>query len=221
MNRRLGCVVAAVAASLAGCAAPPRSPESPPAPLGGTVEELAAAIDADSKRSDHETDSKVRAELAADADRHATACLSREPQSAACLYGRAIAEGLEARAHPLRAGESLNAMLSSLGKAEAADPNYDQAGPARVRALVLIRAPGWPLGPGDAEAGVAAARRAAALRPQYPPNLLALAEALSKTGDPNGARDTYGRARAVAQALPASADRDGWLREADEGLRRQ
>jgi hypothetical protein len=215
---RLGCALVAV--SLAGCAAPPLSSEPPPAPVGGTVAELAAAIDADSKRSDHESDSRVRAELAADADRDAAACVSREPQSAACLYGRAIALGLEARAHPLRAGESLNAMLNSLGSAEAADPNYDQAGPARVRALVLIRAPGWPLGPGDAEAGLVAARRAATLRPQYPPNLLALAEALAKTGDSNGARENYERARTVAQALPASADRDGWLHEAEEALRR-
>jgi len=219
VNCRWGCAL--IATALAGCAALPKSSEPPPASVSGTVEELAGAIDADSKRSDHETDSKVRAELAADADRDATACLSREPQSAACLYGRAIAQGLEARAHPVRAAESLNAMLSSLSSAEAADPNYDQAGPARVRALVLIRAPGWPLGPGDVEAGLVAARRAAALRPQYPPNLLALAEALAKTGDSHGARENYQRARAVAQELPPSADRDAWVREADEAVRRE
>jgi Flp pilus assembly protein TadD len=66
-----------------------------------------------------------------------------------------------------------------------------------------------------------AARRAATLRPQYPPNFLALAEALAKTGDSNGARENYEHARALAQALPAGTDRDGWLREADEALRRQ
>ena len=88
-----------------------------------------------------------------------------------------------------------------------------------MRALVLIRAPGWPLGPGDAEAGLVAARRAVALRPQYPPNLLALAEALAKTGDASGARENYARARDAAQALPAAADRDEWLREADQALK--
>jgi hypothetical protein len=112
-------------------------------------------------------------------------------------------------------------MLDTLGRAESADPNYDEAGPARVRALVLTRAPGWPLGPGDAEAGLAAARRAVTLRPQYPPNLLALAEALSKTGDGNGARETYARARDAAQALPDAADRNEWLREAEQGLQRR
>ena len=92
--------------------------------------------------------------------------------------------------------------------------------PARVRALVLIRAPGWPLGPGDAEAGLAAARRAVTLRPIYPPNLLALAEALATTGDRSGARENYARAHEAALALPAAADRDEWLREADHGLQR-
>jgi hypothetical protein len=185
------------------------------------VEELAAAIAADAKGSDREPDAKIRAELAAEASRDAAACLAREPQAAACLYGRAIALGLEARAHPTRAGELLSAMLGSLADAEAVDPSYDEAGPARVRALVLIRAPGWPLGPGDAETGLVAARRAATLRPQYPPNLLALAEASAKTGDSNGARENYEHARALAQALPAGTDRDGWLREADEALLRQ
>ncbi|MGB9329639.1 MAG: hypothetical protein WCB10_02595 [Steroidobacteraceae bacterium] len=211
---------ALIALVVIGCTTSPRPAEPPRIPQPSTVEELAAAIAADAKRSDREPDAKLRTELAAEASRDAAACLAREPQAAACLYGRAIALGLEARAHPTRAGELLSAMLGSLADAEAVDPGYDEAGPARVRALVLIRAPGWPLGPGDAEAGLVAARRAATLRPQYPPNLLALAEALAKTGDSNGARENYEDARALAQALPAATDRDGWLREADEALRR-
>jgi hypothetical protein len=202
---------------VAACATRLRTTPTPRAEPS-SVAALAAAIDADAKRSDHEPDSKTRSELAAEADRDAQACLALEPQAAACLYARGIALGLEARAHPLRAGELLRMMLDSLTQAESADPNYDEAGPARVRALVLIRAPGWPLGPGDAEAGLVAARRAVALRPQYPPNLLALAEALSKTGDGNGARENYARARDAALAQPAAPDRDEWLRTADQGL---
>jgi hypothetical protein len=215
----MGCAL--IALVVVGCRTPPRPAEPPRIPKASTVEELAAAIGADAKRSDREPDAKIRAELAAEANNDAAACLGREPQAAACLYGHAIALGLEARAHPTRAGELLNAMLGSLADAEAVDPSYDEAGPERVRALVLIRAPGWPLGPGDAETGLVAARRAATLRPQYPPNLLALAEALAKTGDSNGARENYEHARALAQALPAGTDRDGWLREADEALLRQ
>jgi hypothetical protein len=208
---------------LEACATRPPSMPPPPAPGTETmsVAALATAIQRDSTRSDHEPDSKIRSELAADAGRDADACLAREPQAAACLYGHAIALGLEARVHPTRAGELLSSMLDALGRADAADPNYDEAGPARVRALVLIRAPGWPLGPGDTEAGLAAAHRAVSQRPLYPGNLLALAEALAKSGDGGGARENYARARDAALALPAGDDRDEWLREAEQGMQRR
>jgi len=215
--------------SVVGCATRPESPhqvtaplpQAPPGAEPSSVPALAAAIEADSRRSDRETDSKTRTELAADAGRDAQACLAREPEAAACLYGHAVALGLEAKAHPTRAGELLNGMLDALARAESADPAYDEAGPARVRALVLLRAPGWPLGPGDAEAGLAAARRAAALKPLYPPNLLALAEALAKNGDASGARENYGKAHDAALSLSGAEDRDEWLREADQGLQRK
>lgn len=218
MKRSVG--GALVALMLVGCGAPQRPAATRPIPTADSVEELAAAIAANAKRSDREPDSKIRGELAAAASGAADACLAREPQAAACLYGRAVALGLEARAHPTRAGALLETMLGSLASAEAADPDYDQAGPARVRALVLIRAPGWPLGPGDLEAGLVAAHRAVSLRPQYPPNQLALAEALGKTGDPSGARERYAQARAQALALPDTSERNDWVREADEALRR-
>ena len=181
--------------------------------------ELAQAIDADAKRSDHEPDPKIREQLAADAGRDADACLAKDPLAAACLFGRGVALGLGARAHPTHAGELLRSMLDALAKAETADAGYQEAGPARVRALVLIRAPSWPLGPGDIEAGVVAARRAVTLRPQYPANLLALAEALAKSGDADGAKLNYTRARDAALALSATGDREDWLRQAEQGLR--
>lgn len=206
--------------ALAACATHRAAPPVESAPLASTAA-LAAAIELDARQSEHEPDPKIRGELAARASRDAQACLALEPQAAACLYGRAIALGLNARAHPTQAGALLTEMLGMLTRAEAADAAYDEAGPARVRALVLIRAPGWPLGPGDPEAGLAAARRALALRPQYPPNLLALAEALAKTGDRSGAQETYAHARQAALALPAAADRDEWLREASQGQQRK
>lgn len=209
---------AALALLAAGCAAPPQRPQTPG--TAAPIERRIGAILADARRSEHEGDAAVRSGLAADAAMQAEACLAIEPQAAACLYGRALALGLEARAHPAHAGELLRRMLAELEAAEAADPVYDEAGPARVRALVLTRAPGWPLGPGDPAAGVIAARRAVGLRPRYPPNLLALAGALAKSADERGARAAYGQARDEALARPESGDRDAWLREADQGLRR-
>jgi hypothetical protein len=215
VKRLLGVVLAALL--LAACKAPLRPDKG--ASTSGTPEELAAAVARDSRRSDGESDSKIREQLASDAARNADACLALAPQAAACLYSHAVALGLQARAHPLHAADYLKSMLDALSGAEAAASDYDQAGPARVRALVLVRAPSWPLGPGDADAGLAAARRAVALKPQYPPNWLAQAEAQSKTGDLRGARESYSRARDLAQGLPPGPDRDDWLHEADQGLR--
>jgi hypothetical protein len=201
---------------LAACKAPLRPDTGISTP--GSVAQLAAAVAEDARRSDLETDPKIREQLASDAARSAGACVKQAPQDVACLYYHGIALGLEARAHPIQAGDYLKTMLEALKSAEAADPAYDHAGPARVQALVLVRAPGWPLGPGDPEAGLIAARRAVALNPGFPPNLLAEAEAQSKTGDPSGARETYTRARGAAEGLPPSPERDAWLREADQAL---
>jgi hypothetical protein len=189
---------------VAGCALPKRPTGPLPAAAPTSVEGLVAAIQSDAARSDKAPDGSARAQLADEASAYAQACLAKAPQDAGCLYGSGLAYGLGARAHPGSATESLKAMLDALAKADAADPNYDQAGPARVRAQVLLAAPGWPL------------------RPQYPPNLLVLGEALAKTGDAKGAHAAFAQARDAAQALPpANGDRDGWIREADQGLQRK
>jgi hypothetical protein len=211
--------IAAAALLLAGCKV--TAIRSPGASSTHSVDELAAAVAADARRSETETDSKIRDQLAADANRDAQACLDQAPQAAPCLYYHAIALGLDARAHPLHAGDSLKAMIESLSRADAVNPEFDQAGPARVKALVLVKAPAWPLGPGDPDAGLASARRAVSLRPQYPANVLALAEALAKTGDVSGARENYLHARDLALALPPSSDRDDWVRQADQALAKQ
>jgi tetratricopeptide (TPR) repeat protein len=209
---------------LTGCASterrPPLSPTlDVPSPAdSGTLDQYAAAIKANSDRSDHESDGKVRANLAAQSSSMADDCLALNAHAAPCQYSKALATGMEARAHPTQALGLLKSMLQNLDAAAATDPNYDKAGPSRVRALVLIRAPGWPLGPGDTDAGLEAARKAVLLQPDYPPNALALAEALSKAGDAKGAHEGYQHALDLAQAAPAGPERDGWVHDAGEGL---
>lgn len=220
--------VALVACVLGGCASLSRHPSTPvvSAPAAGaganagSIEQYAALIKANSELSDHEPDAKARAELATRSLSAADACLALNAQAAACQYGKAVATGMEARVHPTKAVGLINSMLQDLSAAESADPNYDRAGPSRVRALVLLRAPGWPLGPGDADAGLAAARKAVSLQPDYPANVLALAEALSKTGDGKGARDSYQHALELAQAMPAGPETSEWIRAAQDGLAR-
>ena len=214
-------MVTGLAALVAACAMPRRPTAPLPSSAPDTVEALASAIQSVATRSDHATDGDTRARLADQAMSYADRCMSMAAQDPACLYGRALALGLQARAHPTSANASLKAMLDALNKADTSDPNYDQAGPARVRALVLLRAPGWPLGPGDSEAALTSARRAVQLHPEFPPNQLALGEALAKAGDANGSRQAYERARDEANGYVANEDRDGWLREANQALSRK
>lgn len=198
---------------------PPRQAAAPVAiPKAEPLASIAHAIEADAKQSDAETNDKARAELALDATRRANDCIGRAPQAAACLYGSALALGLEARVHPTRAMGLLKEMLENLARAEEADAAFADAGPARVTAQVLLKAPGWPIGPGDADKALAAARRAALLKPDYPPNQLVLGQALEKAGDSSAAQEAYAHARRSALAMPASQDRIAWLKDANQGL---
>jgi len=208
-------VLAALA--LLACTVPPR-PSGQSAPPQGTSAQLAAGIALDARKIEQESNSGVRAELAAAARRAADACIAAAPQDVACVFGSAVAMGLEAKEHPTRAAALLTQMLATLARAEALDPFYENAGPARVQALVWIRAPGWPLGPGDPERGLAAAQRAAALRPEHPPNWLAVAEGQAKAGAVTEARASYARARETARKLPDSPERADWLKQAEQGL---
>jgi hypothetical protein len=170
--------------------------------------------------TDHEHDSKLRAEMAVSAVQTAQWCKRREPQLPACEYWLALAVGLQAREVRMTADDGLKTMVPALQFAIEKDPLYDDAGPHRVMALVLLRAPAWPLGPGDVEAGLEQAKQAVALRPDYPPNVFALAEALAANKDRDGAREAYIKGKALAAALRDASDPDApfWIVEADEAL---
>jgi hypothetical protein len=200
-------LIAIAALAATGCApalrpVPATAPILPAAERIARVRELARAVE-------YEPDPAVRERLAVAAVEAAQPC-GPEP---GCAYWLAIAIGLQAREKPATAADGVPKMLALLAQAEAADPALERGGPARVAALVLLRAPGWPLGPGDPEAGLESARRAIAVDPAYPPNRLALAEALLKTGD---GVTGQAEARAAAEAARGWDDPDAavWLRDA-------
>ncbi len=152
-----------------------------------------------------------------------TICEPLEPRTPTCDYALAISLGLQARAHPASARDKLAQMVVLLRRAAAADPTLDRAGPHRVLALVLLRAPDWPRGPGDPKEGLVVARRAVALAPDYAPNQLALAEGLALNQQPGPAREAAKRALPLAEAAVADgvADASEWLREAKDRSTRE
>ncbi|WP_243336738.1 hypothetical protein [Anaeromyxobacter soli] len=166
--------------------------------------------------AEHERSAAERARLATSAVELGQLCEARAPEEARCAYALALGLGIQARERRSTAAEGLKLMVERLRRAAARDPALDEAGPERVLALLLLRAPGWPLGPGDPEAGLAEAKKAASRAPEFPPNLLALAEALAANGDPAAGRAAAGRALALAERRAAAGEPDApeWVVEA-------
>lgn len=183
---------------------------------------LIGAIRAKAWLTDHERDARVRADLAVSAVQTAQWCMRRAPAIAACDYWLGLAVGLQAREVRITADNGLKTMVPALNRAIEKDPAYDDAGPHRVLALVLLRAPGWPLGPGDVEQGLEEAKKANELRPDFPPNAFALAEALAANKNRDGARKNYVRGKSLAVALRDAMNPDApfWIVEADAALAR-
>ncbi len=172
------------------------------APLLGAMRAMAFRIE-------RERDGGARAALATREVELGQWCQRRAPSDPACDYRLALALGQQARERPATARDGLARMVTLLRRVIAANPSLDSAGAHRTLALVLLRAPAWPLGPGDPEAGLEEARKAAALFPEVAGNQLALGEALGKNGQPEAAGAAYQRALALANAEVAAGDPDG------------
>ncbi|OFX19733.1 MAG: hypothetical protein A2V77_15065 [Anaeromyxobacter sp. RBG_16_69_14] len=186
------------------------------------VDGLLGAMRAMAFRIEREREAPVRARLAQEQVQLGQWCQRRAPSEAACDYRLAIALGQQARERASTGKDALGKMVELLRKAIAAAPQLDSGGPHRVLALVLLRAPGWPVGPGDPEAALGEARAAAELFPDAPENQLALAEALGKNGSSDAARVAYQRALDLATAAREAGDpeADRWRAEASAGLER-
>ena len=230
MNATQRGVAVLTALALASCA----TTRTAPPPAGGaaavgtmTPAQLLAAVQRDADGIDQTTDSAQRSQLLAAATASARQCLAQAPDSGTCQYAQAQVQGLTARARPLEAPSQLKDMLASLTKAEAQDPGLDHAGPARLAAVVLLRAPPWPLGPGDVDAAVKAAQRAVQREPGYPPNLITLGQAQAKGVGTDAARRAFTQAQQAVQAwtgtpseqpTEVAAERARWQQQVEQEL---
>jgi hypothetical protein len=177
----------------------------------------AGAIRAKAFRLGREKDSETKTRLAESAVAVGQTC-QIQARAPACDYWLAAALGLQARERSATAHDALPHMVALLERAEASEPSLDNAGPARVLAILLLRAPGWPVGPGDPEAALMEAKKAVQTAPTYAPNQLALGEALRKNGQEF--RAAYTEALRLAEAEGATSDPDskGWADDARKAL---
>jgi len=178
----------------------------------------AGAVRANAFRIGREKDGGKRGALAADAVAVGQLCEQNAAPSALCDYWLAAALGLQARERSATGHDALPHMVDLLHRAAAADPAVDRGGPHRVLAILLLRAPGWPMGPGDPEGALPEAQAAARIAPAYPPNQLALGEALRKNGHAEEARAAYAEALRLASA-DSDPDAAGWADEARAAIR--
>jgi len=210
---------AALLLGAAACAAPLQQlPPPAPGAQPADPQALAAQARTAAAKTQHEPSADVRRALTEEAVEAGQRCQQAAPTSAACDYALALALGVQARERPTTATKGLTTMVELLRRANSQDPRQDHAGPARVLALVLVRAPGWPIGPGDQEAGLAAARQAVALFPEFAPNQLALSEALLVTGDEAASKAAAQRGLELARAaVAAGTERDAadWVRDGE------
>lgn len=188
---------------------------------GAGAEAFAGAIRAKAFRIGREKDGGERTRLAESAVQAGQLCEERAPADAACDYWLAAALGLQARERTATAKDGLARMNDLLRRAARNDPALDHGGPHRLLAIVLLRAPSWPLGPGDPQAALPEAQAAARIDPAYPPNQLALGEALKKNGQEEEAKAAWSLALRLATGPQAGGDPDapGWADDARAALR--
>ena len=144
-------------------------------------------------------------------------CQARDPEEALCEYRLAVALGAQARERRSTGLDALPTMVELLERAVEAIPSVDEAGPERVLALVYLRAPGWPTGPGDPELGLDYAERAVARAPDHPANQLALGEAWQALDEPESAAEAFRRALELAETS-RHPDRSRWIATASGAL---
>jgi hypothetical protein len=187
---------------------------------GAPIEAVVGAVRAQVWLIEHETDARAREQTATAAVETAQWCGLKAPHDPACDYWLAAALGVQARERPSTALSALPKIEELFRHAAQALPALDEAGPDRALALLYVRAPGWPSGPGDPDLGLKHARAAVEIRPDYPPNHLALAEALSATGATAAGRQEYRRALELARTMTDRGDRDApeWAAEAEKRL---
>ncbi len=108
--------------------------------------------------------------------------LAREPNSAPGHYYLAMNLGklAQAEAPSLAAYHLVHEVEREFLQAAALDVRFDHAGPARTLGELYFQAPGWPLSVGSKHKAGEWLERAVALAPDYPGNLINLAEAQLK-----------------------------------------
>jgi len=171
-------------------------------------------------RNDPEAERRLDASVRA--VRAAQWCETTRPEAPECRYWLAAALGVQAEQRRATAFDALPRIVTLFEEASERIPDYERGGPDRALALLLARAPGFPIGPGDADAALERARAAVTRFPDYAPNQAALGEALEGVDRTADALLAWRRAASLAVEAARAGDPDApeWARAAETALSR-
>jgi tetratricopeptide (TPR) repeat protein len=127
-----------------------------------------------------------------------------DPKSAGGHYYLALNLGELASAKRFGAIKLLHEMERELQTAATLDPKLDYAGPDRSLGLLYLEAPLFPIGIGSRDKARTHLERAVSLNPDYPENLLSLAEAYAKWAE---TRNLDHELRTIQEVLPVARTR--------------
>ena len=158
------------------------------------------------------TNKTQRADLAR---RGIAACrqlVAREPKSAPAHYYLAMncGELADAEAPSLAAYKLVHEIEREFKTAAELDDKFDYAGPVRNLGQLYFQAPGWPLSVGNKRKAREWLERAAALAPDYPENLLNLAEAQLKWRQTDDAEKTLQKLDALWPVAQTNLNGAAW-----------
>ncbi len=131
-------------------------------------------------------------------------------------YFRAIATGLFAEQNKAAGRAAMNEIRADGERAAAIDPNFDRAGPHRLLGALYLRAPGPPVGIGSLRRAIEHLEKALELAPDYPENLIFLAEAYLKSNRSEEASELILRAQKSLSATGNLMDQQKWQKQIDE-----
>ena len=162
--------------------------------------------------ADFATNDAQRADIANQGIEAARHLIARDPKSAAAHYYLGMDDGqlAEAVEPSLQAFHLVNDMEHEFKTSDQLDPHFDYAGPARNLGLLYREAPVWPLSIGSWHKAREYLEQAATRAPEYPENLLNLAETQLHWHQYDGATGTMRKLEAIWPAAQTNFTGEVW-----------
>jgi tetratricopeptide (TPR) repeat protein len=153
---------------------------------------------------DDARDEAARRELAGRGVGYAETVLAASGERVETVFLAGALLGLQLEAARVPGPGRLRRVHEYFRRAVDLDPSYDDGAPLRALGTLLVKAPSWPTGPGDAELGIELLSRAVREHPGHPANHYFLGEALQAEGRRGEAAISLQRVLDLCDTYPCS-----------------